>query len=230
MNATVNLALATAAFVGSHLVMSHPLRMRLVQNLGEKWFLLLYSGVSFATLGWMILAWRSIDESWPLWWGPHWAWPVGAAVMLLACILLVGSFVRNPSFPHPGAVDQQIRPATGVFAITRHPMNVSFILWALVHLAIWGSPPNVIVAGGILILALFGSIGQDRKKLNTIGQPWRDWMARTSFLPFAALLSGRARWRAAAPGWVALIGGLLLWLALTWIHVPGVSPIALLLR
>ncbi len=223
------LALATAAFVGTHLALSHPLRLRLVGALGESGFVLLYSLVAFATLGWMILAWRATDGGVPLWIAPDWCWYAAAAVMLVALILLVGAQIGNPAFPRPGAPRRKIGPATGVFAITRHPMNWSFMLWALVHVALWGSPRNLIVAGGILILAMVGSIGQDRKKRAAIGPPWLDWEARTSFVPFAALLSGRASWRAAAPGWIPLAAGLALWLAITWYHAPTVSPIVALL-
>ena len=230
MIATVSLALATLAFVGLHLAMSHPLRLRLVGNLGEQWFLLLYSAVAFVTLGWMIFAYRAVRNSFPLWVAPDWAWPVASVVMLVACILLVGSFVRNPAFPHPGSKPRPVRPVGGIFAVTRHPMNIAFILWALVHIGLWGSPRNLIVAFGIFLLALLGSIGQDRKKLDVIGEPWRLWMERTSFVPFGALLSGRAQWRGLSEAWPALVGGLLLWLAVTWFHAPEASPLALLRR
>lgn len=230
MIALASLALATLAFVGTHLALSHPLRLRLVGNLGEQWFLLLYSAVAFVTLGWMILAYGAVRNSFPFWVAPAWAWPVASGVMLLACILLVGSFFRNPAFPHPGSKPQSVRPASGVFAVTRHPMNMAFILWALVHIALWGSPRNLIVAGGILVLALVGSIGQDGKKLDVVGEPWRAWMAQTSFVPFAALLTRRAKWRGLVEAWPALLGGLLLWLAITWFHAPEASPIVALTR
>jgi uncharacterized membrane protein len=227
--ATASLALATAAFVGTHLAMSHPLRVRLVGQMGEQAFTLLYSLVAVATLGWMILAYTAIDASVPSWIAPEWWWPAASAIMLLASVLLVGAFVKNPAFPHPGAEMKAAPAAGGVFAVTRHPMNWSFALWALVHLSLWWSPRNMIVALGILILALAGSIGQDRKKRALIGQRWRDWESRTSFVPFGALLLGRAKWRAAAPGWIAGLGGLALWLAVTWYHAPTVSPVAALL-
>jgi uncharacterized membrane protein len=228
--ATASLALATLAFVGAHLAMSHPLRVRLVQNLGDQWFTILYSAVSFVTLGWMILSYRASENSYFLWVTPEWARPAAAAVMLLACILLAGSFFGNPAFPSPGAKPKVPGAATGIFAVTRHPMNMAFILWALVHIALWGALPNLIVAGGILVLSVLGSIGQDHKKLNVVGEPWRAWMERTSFLPFAALLSGRAKWSALGKAWPALLLGLLLWLAVTWFHAPEVSPIAALTR
>jgi uncharacterized membrane protein len=228
--ALASLALATLAFVGTHLALSHPLRTRLVQNLGEQWFSALYSALAFVTLGWMILSYRAADDGYFLWLTPGWASPVAAGVMLLACILLVGSFFRNPAFPYPGAKRRAARAASGVFAVTRHPMNMAFILWALVHIALRGALPNLIVAGGILLLALLGSIGQDHKKLNVIGEPWRAWMGRTSFVPFGALLTGRAKWSSLGEAWPAVLLGLLLWLAVTWLHAPEVSPIAALMR
>jgi uncharacterized membrane protein len=228
--ATASLALATLAFVGTHLAMSHPLRTRLVQNLGDQWFAVLYSAISFVTLGWMILAYRASENSYFLWVGPDWFSPIAAGVTLIASILLAGSFFGNPAFPRPGAKPGPIRAATGVFAITRHPMNMAFILWALAHIALWGALPNLIVAIGILVLALVGSIGQDHKKLNVIGEPWRMWMDRTSFVPFGALLAGRAKWSGLGEAWPAVLIGLVLWLAVTWLHAPGVSPIAALTR
>lgn len=159
---------------------------------------------------------------------PDWWWPIASALMLIATILLAGSFVRNPAFPHPGAQAAEIPQPRGVFAITRHPMNSSFMLWALVHMSLLGSVRNLIVAGGIFLLALLGSLGQDRKKARLIGEPWRRWQARTSFAPFAAVVSGRLRWSAAVPGAVALIGGVAIWGGVTAIHAPAQSPLALL--
>ena len=223
------LALATAAFVGSHLALAHPLRLRLVQTMGEWAFGIVYSLVAFVTLGGMVLAYHSTSPGIPLWIAPDWAWPVASALMLLASILLLGSLVRNPAFPVPGAIKQAKQAPIGVFAITRHPMNWSFILWALVHIGLWGAPRNLIVASGILILAVAGSIGQDRKKRSLIGPAWQQWESRTSFVPFAALLSGKIGWRALAPGWVAVVAGLVFWLVVTWFHAPAGSPISALL-
>lgn len=231
MIATASLALATFAFVGSHLLMSHTFRTRIVGTIGDEMFLALYSAVAATTLLWMILSFNMAEEGELLWIAPDWAWPVAGAAMLFACVLLVGSFVRNPAFPSPktNARPKPVPAATGVFAITRHPMNWAFMIWAAVHIALWGSAPNLIVAGGILILAAGGSVGQDHKKLNVIGQPWRQWMDRTSFVPFGALATGGVKWSALKTAWPALAGGLLLWLAVTWFHAPRALPLAGLL-
>jgi uncharacterized membrane protein len=224
--ALASLALATLAFVGSHFLLSHPLRLRLVQNLGETGFTIVYSIVAALTLLWVVVSWREADQWTPLWIAPGWWWPVASGLMLLASVLLVGSLARNPAFPHPGVEPKAVRPATGVFAITRHPMNMAFALWALVHLSLWWSPRNLIVAAGILVLAVGGSIGQDAKKRAVQGQSWIAWERRTSLVPFAALLVGRAKWKDAAPGWIALGGGLLFWLLVTAFHATTVSPLA----
>ena len=73
------------------------------------------------------------------------------------------------------------------------------------------------------------TLAQDSKKVRMIGQPWRDWQARTSFVPFAALLQGKVRWSAMFPGWIALGGGLVLWALVTSYHAPMVSPLGDLL-
>lgn len=221
MTGLILLALGTAAFVGTHLAMSHPYRVRLIGQLGEAGFQIAYSIVAFVTLGWMIWAYGEADRI-PLWTAPDWAWNAASLVMLVASILLVGSLIRNPAFPHPGAAKLATGPARGVYAITRHPMNCSFILWALAHMAVYGSPRNLVVASGILVLAVAGSIGQDHKK-RALLPDWRKWEERTSFIPFGALLSGRAKWRAAVPSPLALAGGLVLWLAVTTLHAPNAS-------
>jgi uncharacterized membrane protein len=226
----VSLTLATLAFVGLHFLMSHPLRPALAGALGARRFLGLYSLVSLATLGWMILAYRRGNDFAPLWIAPFWWWPIASALMLAASILLVGSLAGNPALPNPTSGPIAIGDPKGVFVVTRHPINMSFMIWALVHASLAGSARNLIVAAGIFVLAWFGSFGQDARKARLIGDAWRDWQAKTSFLPFAALVQRRARWAFGAKGWAALVGGLVLWaLATSW-HAPVVSPIGDLAR
>lgn len=227
MNPVLHLALATAAFVGTHLLMSHPMRDGLVARLGERGFQAAYSLVSIVTFGWLVWVARSFDDGEPLWIAPLWAWWPLSLSTLFASALLVGSFVKNPALPHPGAqLGLAERTPTGVFAITRHPMNWGILIWALVHLAAYGGAINLVIAGGMGLLALVGSLGQDAKKRRLLGEPWRAWESRTSFAPFGALLAGRVPWRAAAPSAVALLGGTALWAVAHWLHVRAAGPFA----
>lgn len=220
----ISLLCATIAFVGTHLLMSHPLRPALVKGLGERAFLGVYSLVSFLTLGWMAAAgWMMV----PVMLGaPLLAlWPLASVVMLLAGILLAGSLIGNPALPDVAGGLKVPDRARGVFAITRHPMMWSFILWAMVHALVWPSDRSLVIAAGIALLSFVGAKGQDAKKLRLTGEPWRQWCGKTSFWPFAALLSGRAAWRDAFPGWVALGGGLAIWALATWLHPVAGGPV-----
>jgi uncharacterized membrane protein len=50
------LVLAITAFVGTHFLLSHPLRAALVARLGEKGFSGLYSVIALATFYWVYVA------------------------------------------------------------------------------------------------------------------------------------------------------------------------------
>lgn len=204
------------AFVGTHFLLSHPFRNRLVAAIGEAGFLALYSLVAALTLGWLVVAYRAAPASAPLWPVGNTLWAVATVVMLLASILLVGSLVRNPAVPGPA------RPAPttarGVYAITRHPMMWSFALWGACHIAVYPVASNIVLAGAIIVLALAGAALQDRKKQALQPAMWPLWESRTSYWPFAALASGKAR--LGGFGMHAIGGGLVVWLAATWAHIP----------
>ena len=202
------LALFLAAFVGTHFLMSHPLRAPLVERMGERGFQGLYSLVALVTLGLAIWIYGRIGDQTPLWVAGDAAWIAATLLMWFGSILLVGSFVRNPALP--GArLEKGVRPH-GVFGITRHPMMWGFAIWAVVHLIVVATPKSLLLDGAILVLALAGSVGQDRKKAARMGERFHEWTAQTAFVPF-----GRG---AANPGLVALVGGTLLFLLATWLH------------
>ena len=62
-HALANLTAASLAFVGTHFALSHPLRAPLVRITGEKAFPALYSLVAFATLGWLVMAFRAVPPA-----------------------------------------------------------------------------------------------------------------------------------------------------------------------
>jgi uncharacterized membrane protein len=201
------LAIAAVAFVGSHLLMSHPLRDPMVGAMGTAAFRGVYSLVSFATFGAMLYFYRTAGDQPPLWQPDTWMWTVGAILMWLASILLVGSFRGNPAMV--GARRPSGGPA-GVFTITRHPMMWSFALWGVVHLALVATQKAAILDGAIISLALVGAAGQDRKKARLMGKSWHDYVAQTAFTPFTRGVGN--------PGAVAIVGGTLLFLVATWLH------------
>lgn len=217
MDASTWLLLAFAcAFVGTHFLLSHPLRRPLVGALGEKGFLALYSLIAFATLGGIGWAYPKAPAGTPLWTAGDALWALATLLMLGASILLLGSFKRNPAMP--GAAHAAEAPARGVYGVTRHPMLWAFAIWGAVHILVYPVTKNIIVALAIIVLSLVGAALQDRKKLGLDPHGWRAWQARTSYWPFAAIAQGRARF--GGFGAHALGGGVVLWLVATWAHMP----------
>ena len=211
--ALVSLLAASVAFVGSHFALSHPLRAPLVGALGENGFRILYSLVALATFIWAATAFRSVGAGGtPLWDGMSDAiWIVVTIIMLVASVLLAGSFVRNPALPDARASRNAALPVHGVFHVTRHPMMWSFALWAAAHVLVSPTPRQWIMAGAIGFLALAGAHMQDRKKRALMGDAWDDWQSRTSYWPrFGTLVQAGA---------IAWIGGLLIWLGATYGHI-----------
>ncbi|MGN6374073.1 MAG: NnrU family protein [Sphingomonas sp.] len=209
---------AVVAFVGTHFLLSHPLRRPLVSALGARGFLGLYSLVAAATLVWVVLAYRAAPATPPLWPVGDVLWAIVSAVMLVASVMLMGSLIGNPAMPDPNGQPKVPAAARGVFAITRHPMMWSFALWGLCHVAVYPIAANIVVAAGIVVLALVGAALQDHKKERLEPQAWRDWEAKTSYWPFVAIAAGRARLGGFRPhDWA---GGLVIWLVATWAHMP----------
>jgi uncharacterized membrane protein len=218
MGMTQMVLAAMIAFVGTHFLMSHPLRAPLVGALGERGFTGVYSLVSLVTLGWVVLAYRAAPATPMLWPVGDVLWAIVSALVLVASILLMGSLIGNPALPDPGGKPQAPDHARGVFAVTRHPMMWAFALWGLCHIAVFPMAANIIVAGGIVVLALVGAALQDRKKERLQPEVWRAWEAKTSFWPFAAIAAGRARFGGLRPhDWA---GGIVIWLVATWAHLP----------
>ena len=212
------LLIAATAFVGTHFLMSHPLRAPLVSRLGEKGFLGLYSLVAAVTLIWMILAYRAAPVTPMLWPVGDGLWALVTVIMLIASILLLGSLVGNPALPAPDGRAMVPAEARGVFAITRHPMMWAIALWGVAHILVYPVIANIILSVAIIILSLVGAALQDSKKAALTPDSWLLWESRTSYWPFAAILAGRAR--LGRFGLHALAGGTVLWLVATWAHIP----------
>jgi uncharacterized membrane protein len=206
------LAVASAVFIGTHFLMSHPLRTPLVARLGERGFAGVYSLVALITFGWMIWAYgpASAEAPQPLWDAGPWGFVVATVLMWLGSVLFIGSLRRNPALPRPGKTIERIDDPNGVYAITRHPMMWGFTIWALVHAIVNPTPASLVLSATIAFLALVGAAIQDEKKAKLMGDVWRDWRSKTSFVPYGRGLKS-------ADGF-ALIAGSLLWLLATWAH------------
>ncbi len=209
--ATIALALGMIAFVGSHLLMSHPWRAKLVRQFGPGGFLGVYSLVSLVTFSGAVLAFGKAAATPQLWDGQALIpWVIASLLTLVASALFLASFAGNPALAGTDVSGLSTRLPHGAFKVTRHPMMSSFTLWGLAHILVAPSARTIILSGGVIALAVIGSRGQDAKKAALHGQDWRVWMKRTSFLPNPAAFGHLGLY------WV---GAVPLWFLFTWMHL-----------
>ncbi|MBF2028395.1 MAG: hypothetical protein IGS48_16780 [Oscillatoriales cyanobacterium C42_A2020_001] len=80
---------------------------------------------------------------------------------------------------------------TGIIRITRHPQMVGQVIWCVAH-ALWlGTTFMVVTCAGLILHHLFGVWHGDRRWLARYGEAFEAVKARTSVLPFLAIVQGK---------------------------------------
>ncbi len=223
-----HLALATALFVGSHMALSdRRVRGPLVSRVGERPFQGLYSLLALVLLMWIAGAYNDAPVV-DVWIPGSGFRHLSLAIMPFACILLVAG-VTTPNPTAAGADTRRLAESgpVGILKVTRHPVMWSFALWGVAHLLANGEAADMLLFGGMTLLALAGALAIDGKKRAAFGAAWKAYETATSFLPFAAILRGRARVSLGEIGWWRLLAGLALYAVLLFAHewIFAVSPL-----
>lgn len=211
---------AVTGFVGSHIVLSHPLRRPLIRALGETGFGAAYSVIAVIALLLVFDAYIVTDPGPPLWSGNQAALQIGFCLISYGAVaLFLGALDNNPGLFGVNVHGLSTRPPTGAFTITRHPMLFAFSLWCAVQILIMPVARNLIVFGELIGWSLIGARMQDAKKIALTGREWVVWADRTPFWPdLRNLRSLGLIWAlAAAP-----------WLLVTWLEARVIgTPIGL---
>lgn len=169
------LGLAVAAFFGVHLIPVVPgLRAALIKRLTRSGYRGLFSVLSIAAFGWLIVAHRGpYAELWSL---GSWARLVPLAALPLAICLLILVYA---------APDEAKK-------IVRHPMLTAVLLWALAHILPNGDAASLILFGSAALYALLDMPLNDARVRREEPAVWSERARTTSLLPFVALAQGRA--------------------------------------
>ncbi len=211
----ISLVLALTVFIGTHVALAEqPLRGLLVRTLGEKPYLWAYGALAILQLLW--IGW-ALDAAPAIvyWQPPSWTHAVPLLVMPVALLLLVCGFTQNNPTATMAPSRVARREVVGVLAITRNPVMWGLGLWSLAHLAAVGDAAQALrfLCFAILALAFLPRI-EAKQRAKWGAAAWADFTARSSNLPFLALLQGRAQLRWAEIGWARSGAALLLYLAL----------------
>ncbi len=192
---TLNLILAAASFLGIHIFISGTrLRDGIVRVIGEKPFMGLFALLSLATIVWLAMAYnRASVETFTLLWvaEPWWQHVAMTAILIAAILVVLGNTTKSPTAAGGADLVDDPDAAKGILRITRHPFLWGVLLWALAHVAMNGDLSSAIFFGTFAVLALIGPPSIDAKRARALGDRWQHFAARTSNIPFGAILTGR---------------------------------------
>jgi uncharacterized membrane protein len=209
-------------FVGTHIgLTSRPVRASLVGSLGEGGFVILFSLVAAASFSLLIHYFTNhhLEGVAGLALG-HRSARAGEVleVAIFAGFALLGASQASYSGSATEVLAKRVRPPRGIERISRHPFFFGLGLVALAHVLLATRLVGAVLWGGIALLTFVGARHQDAKLLERRGEAYADYLAGTSFLPFAAVLAGRQQivWREIP--WLAAGLGLVLAAALLMVH------------
>lgn len=221
---------AAGMFLALHLVVAGTrLRDGVVAAVGERTYLSLFSLASVGGIVWLIISYNAAflqgsEQLWNL--GPGVSHS-GLIVMAVAFLLGVpGLLTANPTTV--GMEGAAAAEPTGILRITRHPFLWSVALCSGFHLAANGDQASAVFFGTFLVLSVLGTFSIDAKKARKMGAAWAPFAAKTSNIPFGAILAGRNSLKLGEIlGWrqgVALLAFLGVLYAHTWLFSASPFP------
>lgn len=158
-------------FIGHSLFPRPFFKQRLTAALGQRGYLVFYSLLSTVLLVWLI--WAALDAPYVEIWAPaEWLTYVPVLLMPVAFMLFLAAlFQPNPfsvSFVKAGYDAEK----PGVLRITRHPILVSFAVWALAHVPANGDLVSIVLFGSLGLFAVLGAMAMERVTRRRMGDDW----------------------------------------------------------
>jgi len=200
MDPALGVGLLALLFVGTHVgLATTAIRGRLAGALGEGGFFALYTLVASLTLA-AVLSYYAGHRFEGVAGLAAGAVPIVHALLLTVIAggiaLMVAGLAAYPRMPM-ALFGQPIREPYGIERITRHPFFAGVAILGLAHVLLAPRLAGAVLMGSLALLAIAGARHQDAKHLRRRGQPYADYLAITSTIPFAAILAGRQRlvWR-----------------------------------
>jgi len=196
MEPALTAGLLWLAFGAAHIgLATRRVRAALVAHLGEYGFAALFSLVASITFAVAIAYFAAHRSEGAAGLALAYVAPVRWTLIALSVtgILLVSAgsatYVGSPY----DFFTAKVRAPRGIERITRHPFFAGLALFALAHALLATRLIGTVGFAGLALVAIIGARHQDAKLLARGGKPYGDYLAATSAVPFAAILSGRQR-------------------------------------
>src|ERR687886_1293009 len=107
---------------------------------------------------------------------------------------------------------------TGIIRITRHPQMVGQVIWCIAHTLWIGTTFTLLTSVGLILHHLFAVWHGDRRTQARYGEAFEMAKARTSVIPFLAILQGRQTLKVQEFVRPAYLGVTVFILLLWWAH------------
>jgi len=162
-------------------------------KIGARLYRVLFALVSipFATIL-IIYFFNHRYDGWQLWQvqGTPWVAPL---VWVLSFISFLFLYPATFNLLEIAAVlKPQVRIyETGIMRITRHPQMVGQLIWCVAHTLWIGTSFTLVTSIGLMLHHLFAVWHGDRRLTQRYGADFEQVKARTSIVPFQAILDGR---------------------------------------
>lgn len=220
-------AVAMLAFLSSHFIPRlGGIREGLIDRFGRGLYFSFYGLLSLVVLAWVIVAANQAPfvELWPQ--QPWMRWLPNLLVPLAFVLGSCGLGVANAN-TLGGARNKPFDPKVpGFAAISRHPLLVALLFWAIAHLLANGDLAHAILFGSFAAFPLLAMWGFDKKTVRLLDQEAEVFFAKTSWLSFAPLMTPLWWRQNLKPLLLRSAIGLALWIGALHLHAPviGVWP------
>ena len=208
-------------FGGSHIIgSSTPVRTFAIKRIGSLGFKAIYSLVALATFVPLCYFYFTHRHAGIL------LYTAGYSIKLLAQFLMLGAIIvllqalvtASPMTTMAELTGRIVSNGQGIQRITRHPQNFSFALFGLAHLLANPYVGDWIFFGGFIVYGILSSMHQDRRMLATGTDAVKQFLADTSAVPFAAILTGKQKFAAGEYYPPALAAAVVLFILLRLLH------------
>jgi uncharacterized membrane protein len=197
MEPVFDVLFASLVFGTTHIVLATaPIRTRLVARLGTVGFTGLFSLVAAVAFGWLVHTYAvSADAgaAGPALGAQPWLrWPL-VAIATLGMVGIVGSFLEYPDSAYFLSTAGQKPEPRGLERITRHPFMVGLAMVSVAHALLSTRLTGTVFFLSLAVIAIAGSMHQDVKLRARNPELHGAFVARSSLIPFAAIMAGRNR-------------------------------------
>lgn len=208
-------------FAGTHIGLATArVRAALHARLGVWGFSIVYSLIAAAAFTLLVRTYAALrfDGAPGLGLGavPALRWPLMAMVVagIVLCAVALVAYPRSPM----ALFAESVRTPVGIERITRHSFFAGMTMIGAAHALLATRLVGTVFFAALAVFAAAGAWHQDRKLKALRGASYREYLAATSAIPFAAVAAGRQRivWREIPPR--ALLAGLVVALLLRLVH------------